>query len=203
MRRVIATLGVVGLGMMTAAVSANAAPPAEKKITICHATSSAENPFVPVTIDLSALKAHADDTLDIVPANDGDLFPGGLNLSTANLAFLANGCASVVVPPVDHTPDPVDETPGPVDETPGPVDETPAETTPVSDVTPPAAVVVAPKAAAAVVKKTNVGYNVQTAVDRTADTGIPAWLLALTGVLTAGAATVLWRSGRLARTTEN
>ena len=81
MRRTIATLGVVGLGIMAATVSANAAPPEEKKITICHATNAAGNPFVVETINLSALKAHADDTRDIVPANDGDIFPDGQNLT--------------------------------------------------------------------------------------------------------------------------
>ena len=129
MRKTIATLGVVGLGLMSAAVTANAAPPEEKKITICHATNAAGNPFVVETINLSALKAHADDTRDIAPANDGDIYPDGQNLTAANLALLANNCVAVVPPvdtdPVDETPDPVDETPDPVDETPDPVDETP------------------------------------------------------------------------------
>lgn len=105
MKRTIATLGVVGLGVMGAAVSANAAPP--DKITICHATSSAGNAFVAETINLKALKAHADDTLDIVPVNSGDIMPGGQNLSEANLALLANNCvALVVVPPVEPPADP-------------------------------------------------------------------------------------------------
>ncbi|MEQ4517958.1 hypothetical protein ABLI39_01155 [Pseudarthrobacter sp. B907] len=105
MKRTIATLGVVGLGVMGAAVSANAAPP--EKITICHATKAAGNPFVAETINLNALKAHANDTLDIVPVNTGDIMPQGQNLSEANLALLANNCvAAVVVPPVDPPADP-------------------------------------------------------------------------------------------------
>jgi hypothetical protein len=208
MRKTIATLGVVGLGLMSAAVTANAAPPEEKKITICHATNAAGNPFVVETINLSALKAHADDTRDIVPANDGDIYPDGQNLTAANLALLANNCVAVVVPPVD--PDPVDETPDPVDETPEPEEETPgAGTTPVSANTPapavlaPKAAVPAAKPAAAAATKTNTGYNVQTAVGRGTDTGVPLWLMALTGVFTAGAATVVWQGGRRARSTES
>ncbi|WP_186372138.1 hypothetical protein [Arthrobacter sp. KBS0702] len=117
MKRTIATLGVVGLGVMGAAVSANAAPP--DKITICHATKAAGNPFVAETINLNALKAHADDTLDIVPENSGDIMPKGQNLSQANLALLANNCVAVavVVPPVDPPGNPPVDPPGnpPVD----------------------------------------------------------------------------------------
>jgi hypothetical protein len=203
MRKTIATLGVVGLGIMSAAVTANAAPSDEKKITICHATSAAGNPFVSETVDLNSLRAHADDTLDIVPANDGDFFPNGQNLTAANLALLANNCVALVVTPVDPPADPPVDPPA----DPDPVKETPGtDTTPDSGNTQ-APVVLAPKAvvpakSAAAVTKTNVGYNVQTAVGRTPDTGIPLWLAALTGVFTAGAATVLWRGGRRARNSE-
>src|SRR6478752_5936654 len=105
MRRTIATLGVVGLGVMGATVAANAAPP--DKITICHATGAGGNAFIVETINLNALKAHAKDTRDIVPVNSGNVMPQGQNLSEANLAVLANGCAPVVVvPPVDPPTDP-------------------------------------------------------------------------------------------------
>ena len=108
MRKTIATLGVVGLGLMSAAVAANAAPPEEKKITICHATSAAGNTFVVETINLSALKAHADDTLrHRAGQRRATSYPDGQNLSSANLAFLANSCVAVV-PPVDP---PVDTRP--------------------------------------------------------------------------------------------
>ncbi|HSL38472.1 MAG TPA: hypothetical protein VK883_16760, partial [Arthrobacter sp.] len=106
MRKTIATLGVVGLGLMSAAVTANAAPAEEKKITICHATRAEGNAFVAETINLSALVAHADDTLDIVPANDGDIYPDGQNLDAAKIALLANNCVAVVVPPVEPPVDP-------------------------------------------------------------------------------------------------
>ncbi|WP_175417293.1 hypothetical protein [Arthrobacter sp. 24S4-2] len=156
MKRTIATLGVVGLGLMGATVAANAAPPG--KISICHATGSASNPYLFETISLNALSAHVGDTGDIVPANSGDDMPDGQNLTPENIALLANGCvvAGPVVPvdpgPVD--PGPVD--PGPVD--PGPVDPGPVEppavvppaVVPVDSVVPPAVVppAAAPPAAA-------------------------------------------------------
>jgi hypothetical protein len=100
MKRTIATLGVVGLGLMGATVAANAAP--DNKITICHATGSASNPYLAQTISLSSLGAHVGDTGDIVPANGGDDMPNGQNLTPANIILLANGCvaAAPVVPPV-------------------------------------------------------------------------------------------------------
>ncbi len=217
MRKTIATLGVVGLGLMSAAVTANAAPAEDKKITICHATSAAGNAFVSETISLNALVAHADDTLDIVPANDGDIYPDGQNLTAANLALLANNCVAVVITPADpdpevETPDPEVETPDPEAETPDPEAETPdpeAEAPGTDTTNTPAPAVLAPKAAvpaakpAAAVTKTNAGYNVQTAAGGSSETGIPVWLMALTGVFTAGAATVVWQGGRRARSTEN
>jgi hypothetical protein len=104
MKRTIATLGVVGLGLMGATVAANAAP--DNKITICHATGSASNPYLAQTISLSSLGAHVGDTGDIVPANGGDDMPNGQNLTPANIILLANGCvaAAPVVPPVVDPP---------------------------------------------------------------------------------------------------
>jgi hypothetical protein len=106
MRRTIATLGVVGLGVLGATVSAHAAPP--EKISICHATGSVANPYKFETINLNALSAHVGDTGDIVPANDGTDMPNGQNLSTANTALLANNCVAVevVVPPTNPPTDP-------------------------------------------------------------------------------------------------
>ncbi|WCI08727.1 hypothetical protein PJ267_00905 [Arthrobacter sp. OVS8] len=84
-----------------------------------------------------------------------------------------------------------------------------ADTTPEAVLTPSAPTAVVPKAAVpaanatgVAAKKANVGYNVQTAVGRSSDTGIPVWLAALTGVFTAGAAMVLWQGGRRARNSE-
>ncbi|WP_284984605.1 hypothetical protein [Arthrobacter sp. efr-133-TYG-118] len=106
MKRTIATMGVVGLGLLGATVSANAAP--SDKITICHATHSASHPYVAVTMSLSALSGHVTDTADIVPANAGDFMPNGQNLTPENIAILNAGCvvasAPVTSPPVVSPP---------------------------------------------------------------------------------------------------
>ncbi|UKA61435.1 hypothetical protein [Arthrobacter sp. FW306-04-A] len=136
MKRTIATLGVVGLGLLGATVSANAAP--SDKITICHATHSASNPYVAVTVGLGALSGHVADTNDIVPANAGPFMPNGQNLTPENIAILNAGCR-VVSPPVDPvvsppvTSPPVDPvTSPPVD----PVVSPPVTSPPVSPVDP-------------------------------------------------------------------
>lgn len=106
MKRTIATVGIVGLGLLGATVAANAAP--SDKITICHATHSASNPYVLVTIDLGALSEHVLDTNDIVPANAGAFMPKGQNLTPDNVAILNAGCRvvspPVVIPPVVSPP---------------------------------------------------------------------------------------------------
>jgi len=50
------------------------------KITICHATGSATNPFNEITIDFNGLRGHSDHKGDIIPAPE-------------------NGCASVTTTP--------------------------------------------------------------------------------------------------------
>lgn len=135
MKRTIVTLGVVGLGLLGATVSANAAP--SDKITICHATHSASNPYVEVTISLSALSGHITDTKDIVPVNAGEFMPQGQNLTPENIAILNAGCRVAglppVVPPVISPPSPpvISPTSPPVD----PVTSPPVDpvTSPPSD----------------------------------------------------------------------
>lgn len=230
MNRTIATLGVVGLGLLGATVSANAAP--SDKITICHATHSASNPYVPVTISLAALSRHVVDTNDIVPANAGDFMPNGQNLTPENIAILNAGC-QVASPPVDPvvsppvspvvsppvTSPPVTSPPAnPVDPV-GPAEQAapvpppvvtrvvPPVVPPVAAPTAPVPAAVIPAAAGAVAAPdaaiTNVGYNVQTAVGGKADAGIPGWLAGLTGLFSAVAAFVVLRSGVRARKTNH
>lgn len=128
MKRTIATLGVVGLGLLGATVSANAAP--SDKITICHATHSASNPYVAVTINLSALSGHIADTNDIVPANAGDYMPNGQNLTPENIAILNAGCKVAGLPVITPT-DPVTSPPtDPVTSPPADPVTTPSVTTP-------------------------------------------------------------------------
>ncbi|MEW1819400.1 hypothetical protein AB0323_01225 [Arthrobacter sp. NPDC080031] len=137
MKRTIATMGVVGLGLLGATVSANAAP--SDKITICHATHSASNPYVAVTISLSALSEHVTDTADIVPANAGDFMPNGQNLTPENIAILNAGCvvasAPVTSPPVTSPPVDPPVTSPPV--TSPPVTSPPVTSPPVDPVTSP------------------------------------------------------------------
>jgi hypothetical protein len=203
MKRTIATLGVVGLGLMGATVAANAAP--DNKITICHATGSASNPYLAQTISLSSLGAHVGDTGDIVPANGGDDMPNGQNLTPANIILLANGCvaAAPVVPPVVP---PVVDPPVVVPPAIVPAVTTPAAVTPAA-VTPAAAApaAVTPVAstpqgavAASVPAATNTGYNVQTAVG-TSGSGIPSWLAVMTVLFTAVGGWVLVKSGLRSR----
>ncbi|MDP9904925.1 hypothetical protein [Arthrobacter bambusae] len=128
MKRTIATLGVVGLGLLGATVSANAAP--SDKITICHATHSASNPYVAVTINLSALSGHIADTNDIVPANAGNYMPNGQNLTPENIAILNAGCKVAGLPLITPT-DPVTTPPAdPVTSPPTEPVTTPSVTTP-------------------------------------------------------------------------
>jgi len=50
------------------------------RITICHATGSANNPFNEITIDFNGLRGHSDHQSDIIPAPE-------------------NGCAPVTITP--------------------------------------------------------------------------------------------------------
>jgi hypothetical protein len=55
------------------------------KITICHATGSATNPFTEITIDFNGLHGHINHKDDIIPAPSG-------------------GCPSVTATPITMTP---------------------------------------------------------------------------------------------------
>ncbi|MCO4257197.1 hypothetical protein [Pseudarthrobacter cellobiosi] len=95
MKRILAAFGVAGLALLGATAPATASPSEdEKKITICHATGSESNPYVPVTISLNALNAHVghQHDEDIIPANDGKVLPGGQNLDKAGIWNA--GCAA-------------------------------------------------------------------------------------------------------------
>ncbi|WP_181365232.1 hypothetical protein, partial [Arthrobacter sp. HMWF013] len=89
MKRILAALGVAGLAglSVTAPAAANDNANNDHKITICHATGSATNPYVSVTMDVHALDAHVghQHEEDIIPANDGKVLPGGQNLDKAGI----------------------------------------------------------------------------------------------------------------------
>ncbi len=58
------------------------APPEPRKITICHATGSATNPYVEITISVNGLNGHAGHADDIIPAPAGGC-PAGQPASPA------------------------------------------------------------------------------------------------------------------------
>lgn len=96
MKRIIAVLGVTSLALLGASATALATDESSgggEKITICHATGSETNPYVPITISLNALKAHMghQHEEDIIPANNGKALPGGRNLDKAD--WWNAGCA--------------------------------------------------------------------------------------------------------------
>ena len=73
MKRILAAIGVTGLVLLGATAPAAATDDEEKgdhKVTICHATGSDSNPYVQITVDWHALKAHHSE-------HWGDIIPGG------------------------------------------------------------------------------------------------------------------------------
>jgi hypothetical protein len=97
MKRILAAMGVMGLALVGATAPATASPP--EQITLCHATGSATNPYVPVTIDLNGLNGHVghQHDEDIIPANDGNILPAGQNLDKVDIWNA--GCAVPGGPP--------------------------------------------------------------------------------------------------------
>lgn len=139
----------------------------DKKITICHATGSATNPFVVITISLNGLNGHANAnhqlSEDIIPPNSGNIVPAGQNWTAEGQATFNNGCVPVTVPP----------------------------TVPPSGAvvpTPSGAVVPKPSGAAAGEVAANEGFNVQTAVTSSQEQALAPWIGGVAAVLIAGAA---------------
>ena len=104
---------IVGLTLMAGIAPASATPPPDHKVTICHRTGSATNPYVEITVDIASsgyVKGGHSDHVDavgnglggdIIPAYDYDptgFHYDGLNLDTViggstGADILANGCA--------------------------------------------------------------------------------------------------------------
>lgn len=96
MKRILAAFGVAGLAVLGTSTVAMANPQESDdggKITICHATGSESNPYVPITISLNALNAHMGHQHheDIIPANNGKVLPQGQNLDKVD--WWNAGCA--------------------------------------------------------------------------------------------------------------
>ena len=211
MRRTIATMGILGLALLGTGATANAAPPSDAAEV--HAASTATAPDSAHKVGAS--RGEKDATENQTKPDRGH-WPGkGDKPDRGNWPGKGDKdeCEEPEKPPVvePEKPPVVEPEKPPVEEPVTPPAETvtpPAEavTPPAEAVTPPAEAVTplaqavtppvgAAKGQAAVV---NMGYNVQTAAAGTVDAGIPLWLSVLTGLLTAGAATILLRG--MART---
>jgi hypothetical protein len=212
MRRTIAAVGLVGLGLLGTTLPAIATP--DGQVTVCHQTGSDTNPEFEIDVNGQA------------PENgNGNGGNGNGNGNGGN----GNGVGQVGECNPDNEQAPAEEPPAeePPAEEP-PAEEPPAEEQPPAAVPPaaappaavppaaaPAAVVPAaplvkpaakPAAAApvaampvAVPAATNEGYNVQTAAGGGTASGIPAWLATVTALLAGLSAVVLARGGARAR----
>jgi len=101
-KRLVAVLavasGTIGIGASMAA--ATKADP--HKVTICHATASATNPYVVITVDIASIvgdSGHGHSGVnvgDIIPpiTVDGVVVYAGNNWNDTTHAFLDNGCAT-------------------------------------------------------------------------------------------------------------
>jgi hypothetical protein len=93
MKRILAALGVTGLAVLGASVTAIASPTESpgggEMITICHATGSSTNPYVQITMNVNGLHGHANFNHqleeDIIPENGGDVMPQGSNLDKVDI----------------------------------------------------------------------------------------------------------------------
>ncbi|MCP8999985.1 hypothetical protein NFC73_09625 [Pseudarthrobacter sp. RMG13] len=206
MKRTFATLGVVGLAMLSVTAPASAAD----NFTLCHKGRT-------ISIDLSGvngLGAHSGHSKDIIPPNE--LLPGGLNWDAQGIADYENDCAAATLPPVVVPPvvppvvvppvvPPVVVPPVvPPVVVPPVVPPVVVQQTPVAGAVTPAAQTPAPQAAApkgavakapaAVSQGTNQGFNAQTAVGGAEES--TTWLAGLGVLLGASAVVAVRRKSR-------
>jgi hypothetical protein len=132
MKRTFATLGVVGLGLISLTAPAMAA---SDQVVVCHRDGST---LTPLAFSVNGIGGHAQHTEDIIPPTPK--LPGGLNWTNAGKIMYVNECGAalppgevidpVVTPPAEQPPvvvDPVVTPPVVVD----PVVEQPVVTPPV------------------------------------------------------------------------
>ena len=200
MKRTFATLGVLGLGLVSLAAPAMAAP---NMVIVCHDGAETGTGWQPLSFNVNGLSGHDGHASDIIPPNDS--IPLGLNWTNdgkityiAHCAPLPPGETPPVYPPVEP-PVVVVDPPVVVVDPPVVVDQPGVQTpvvvqTPVTTVTPtvqtpaaPAATVQTPArtGAVAVSQGTNQGFNAQTAVGGAESA--PTWLAGLGVMLGAGA----------------
>ena len=213
MKRTFATLGVMGLGLISLTAPAMAAP---NQVVVCHAGGTGATVWDAIAFNVNGLSGHAGHPDDIIPPNSS--IPGGLNWTNdGKITYIAN-CAPlppgeeppvyppvippVVVPPVEPVVvvppvEPVVVVP-PVEQTvvvPPAVVEAPVVQAPVV-VQAPATTAVTGKTpaatgAVAVSQGTNQGFNAQTAVG--GSDSAPTWLAGLGVMLGAGAVVAIRR----------
>jgi outer membrane biosynthesis protein TonB len=218
-------LGVAGLALLTVSAPAFAGTDDNaKKVLVCHATSSATNPYIATFISINALSSHRLETADIVAPNS--VLTDGYNWTTAGMANFAKYCTATAPveekPPAEEQPPaeqpPTEEEPPaeqpPTEEEP-PAEQPPTEEQPPAEkpaVVPETPVTPAPAAekpagqaavpqravakvpAAVVSRGTNQGYNAQTSVTGTG--GSTTWLAGLGVLLGAGAVVSVRRKSR-------
>lgn len=110
MKRILATFGVTSVALLGTSVAALAVPEDEpgggESIKICHATGSATNPYVVITISVNGLNGHGNANHQL----EEDIIPGMANWDTEHQAIYDNAC---VKPPVVYPPDDDDDNPPP------------------------------------------------------------------------------------------
>ena len=215
MKRTFATLGVMGLGLISLTAPAMAAP---NMVTVCHDGGSTGTGWEPLSFNVNGLNGHDGHATDIIPPNDS--IPLGLNWTNAGkITYIAN-CAPLPpgeTPPVYPVVDPpvvvvdppavvvdppavVVDPPATVVDPPVVTVETPVVQAPVTTVTPTVQTPAAPAArvqtpartgAVAVSQGTNQGFNAQTAVGGAESA--PTWLAGLGIMLGAGAVVAVRR----------
>jgi hypothetical protein len=111
--RVLGVLAALGALSVLAVTEVSAADSAPHKVTLCHATDSASNPYELITVDYhGAIDGHANHTGPLFSPETssqgwGDVIPpfdfgadgsfAGMNWTADGQALLANGC--VATPP--------------------------------------------------------------------------------------------------------
>ena len=102
MKRTFATLGVLGLGLISLTAPAMAAP---NQVTVCHAGGTATE-WEAKTFNVNGLNGHDGHPSDIIPPNES--LPAGLNWTNAGKILYIANCAPLppgeeppVYPPVD------------------------------------------------------------------------------------------------------
>ena len=215
MRRTIAAVGLVGIGLLGTTLPAIGAP--DGQVTVCHQTGSETNPEFEIGVNEEAVENGNSDNGN---GNGNGNGPG----NNGNGVGLEGECTQDNEQPPNEEP-PAEEPPAeePPAEEP-PAEEPPAEVQPPAVappvMAPPAVVVpaapavkpvakpaaaapaaVAPVAAVPVAAPaaTNAGYNVQTAAGGGTGSGVPAWLAAVTALFTGLSAVVVVRGGARAR----